>query len=72
MLLFRSEQHVERWCRQWKRERGGVFSVEQGWKLALQWYGDRLDANWAPLSHRAAEAVFERCGLAGDFYKFGD
>ena len=72
MLLFRSEQHVERWCSQWGREVGGVFSLEQGWLLAQKWYGDRLDPNWKPTSHKEAEALFASCGLTGEFYKFGD
>lgn len=71
-MLFRSEEHVDRWCRQWKRERGGVFSVEQGWDLAQKWYGDRMEESWTPKSHAEAEAVFESCGLRGEFYKFGD
>jgi predicted metal-dependent hydrolase len=72
MLLFRSEQHVDRWCTQWKRERGGVFSLKQGWDLAQKWYGDRLSPEWKPKSHAEAEALFESCGLLGDFYKFGN
>jgi len=72
MLLFRDEQHVDRWCAQWKRKRGGVFSLEQGWDLARKWYGDRLSAEWKPKSHAEAEELFESCGLTGEFYKFGD
>jgi Alkylmercury lyase len=72
MLLFRSEQHVDRWCKQWKRERGGVFSIQQGWELAQKWYGNRTDTEWAPLSHAEAEKLFESCGLVGEFYRFGD
>ena len=71
MLLFRSEQHVERWCRQWNRERGEVFSPEQGWRLGQEWYGNRLDPNWRALSHREAEALFRRVGLTSDFWLFG-
>lgn len=72
MLLFRSEQHVRRWCRQWGREVGGMFSVQQGWQLAQKWYGDRMYPQWAPKSHADAEELFESCGLAGEFYKFAD
>jgi len=72
MLLFRSEQHVDRWCEQWNRDRGGVFNVQQGWELAQKWYGGRMEPTWGPFSHAEAETVFESCGLTGDFYKFGD
>src|SRR6266699_760199 len=42
MLLFRSEQHVNRWCKQWNRPRGGVLGLQQGWRVAKEWYSDRL------------------------------
>ena len=69
MLLFRSEQHVDRWCRQWNRPRGGTLSLEQGWRLAQLWYGDRLSPDWRPKSVAQAEAVFTEVGLVGEFWK---
>jgi hypothetical protein len=69
MLLFRSEQHVDRWCRQWGRPRGGTLSLQQGWKLAKLWYGDRLSPAWRPKTEEEAEAVFSEVGLEGDFWK---
>lgn len=69
MLLFRSEQHVDRWCEQWKRPRGGTLSLRQGWRLAKEWYGDRLSADWQPKSTAEAQAAFARIGLEGDFWK---
>src|SRR2546427_3236184 len=48
MLLFRSEQHVDRWCKQWNRPRGGILSLQQGCRLAKEWYGDRLSPAWRP------------------------
>jgi hypothetical protein len=71
MLLFRSEQHIERWCRQWNRPRGGTFSLAQGWKLAQLWYGDRLDPQWRPKSAPEAESVFREVGLVGEFWELG-
>ena len=69
MLLFRSEEHVERWCRQWQLPVGGILSLEQGWKLARLWYQDRLDAKWRPKTADEAQAVFAQVGLRGDFWK---
>jgi hypothetical protein len=47
MLLFRSEEHIDRWCAMWGQPRGGTLSLEQGWKLANAWYGDdRRDPDW--------------------------
>jgi len=69
MLLFRSEQHVDRWCAQWNRPQGGTLTLVQGWKLAQLWYGDRLNPQWKPLSAEQAQSVFRRVGLVGEFWK---
>lgn len=68
MLLFRSEQHVDRWCQQWGRSRGGTLSLEQGWKLAQLWYADRLKPEWRPSTAAEAQAVFAKVGLVGEFW----
>jgi hypothetical protein len=72
MLLFRSEEHVDRWCAQWNRPRGGILTLQQGWKLAKEWYGDRLSSNWRPKTVSEAEAVFARIGLLGDFWRLSE
>ena len=69
MLLFRSEQHVDHWCEQWNRDRGGTLSLQQGWKLAKLWYSDRLDPNWRPKSTPEAQKLFAEIGLVGDFWQ---
>ena len=47
MLLFRSEEHVDRWCRQGKLPRGALLTLEQGRRLAQSWYGpDRREPTW--------------------------
>lgn len=69
MLLFRSEQHIDHWCQQWNRSRGGTLSLPQGWKLAQLWYGDRLSQDWQPKTAAAAESVFRQVGLVGEFWK---
>lgn len=72
MLLFRSEQHIDRWCRQWRRPRGGTLTLAQGWKLAQLWYGDRMDPKWRPKSAVEAEMVFREVGLVGEFWKLNE
>ena len=69
MLVFRSEQHVDRWCAQWNRPRGAILSLLQGWGLAKQWYGDRLNPNWRSKTVAEAEAAFAGIGLVGEFWK---
>ena len=69
MLLFRSEQHIERWCRQWQRPLGGTLTLAQGWLLAQLWYGNRLDPQWRPMTAAEAELIFRQVGLVGKFWK---
>jgi len=69
MLLFRSEQHVDRWCAQWNRSRGGILSLHQGWQLATEWYADRLSPSWRPKTVPEAQAAFAKIGLIEEFWK---
>jgi hypothetical protein len=69
MLLFRSEQHVDTWCQQWGLPRGGTLSLQQGWKLAQLWYGDRLRPDWRPMTTLQAQSVFAQVGLVGPFWQ---
>ena len=70
MLLFRSEEHIDRWCESWRLPRGGTMALDTGWKLARAWYGsDRRDATWRRRSVDEAEALFADLGLTGDFWR---
>ena len=70
MLLFRSEEHVERWCRSWAVERGGTLTPEQAWRLAREWYGpDRRDPAWRRPTVEETEALLASIGLGGAFWE---
>jgi hypothetical protein len=69
MLLFRSEAHVAGWCRTWHLPRGAVLTLDQGWRLAKAWYGDRLAPNWKPKSTEQAEILLKSLGLHSKFWR---
>ena len=70
MLLFRSEEHIDRWCSMWGQPRGGTLSLEQGWNLAQAWYGqDRRELDWRRKTLDEATAVFEAIGMVGPFWQ---
>jgi hypothetical protein len=69
MLLFRSEPHIDRWCQQWNRPRGGTMTLAQCWQLAREWYADRLSPDWRPKTAAEAQAAFTRIGLTGEFWE---
>ncbi len=69
MLLFRSEEHIGNWCRQWNQPYGAALSVEQGWSLAHAWYSsDRRDPNWRRYNMDEAHAIFASLGLTSPFW----
>jgi hypothetical protein len=68
MLLFRSEEHLERWCAFREMPRGGTMSPEQCWQLALDWYGDKLDPDWRRKTLDEAEAALSSIGLTESFW----
>ena len=69
MLAFRSEAHIDEWCRRHRIERGAVFALEQAWRLARAWHADRLSPEWRRATPEEAEAIFESIGLTGDFWR---
>jgi len=69
MLAFRSEEHVARWREQRCLAPGAVFSAEQMWRLAHEWYRDRLSPDWRRKTPDEAEALFAEVGLTGPFWQ---
>lgn len=67
MLLFRSEEHLERWLTERDLRRGATLTPAQQWQLGRSWYSDRMD----PAQRRTpdqAEEIFTGLGLTGDFW----
>ena len=70
MLIFRSEEHVDKWCRDWNMPRGEILALEQCWQLANAWYSaDRRDPEWRRKTVDEAEALFAQLGLSGPFWR---
>ena len=70
MLLFRDEEHIGRWCDQWRMERGAVLSLDRAWRLALAWFSaDRGASAWRRPAVDEVEALFATLGLTDPFWK---
>ena len=70
MLLFWSEEHVEKWCRDWNLPRGEVLSLDLCWCLAKAWYGpDRREPEWRRRTVDGTEALFTELGLTSPFWR---
>ena len=68
MLLFRDEEHVDRWCAARDMERGALVTPEQTWLLALGWYRNKLSPDWRRHTLEEAEALLAGIGLTGAFW----
>jgi hypothetical protein len=68
MLLFRSVEHVDRWCAAREIPRGATMTPEQCWALARGWYADKLAPAWRRKTPDEVEALFARIGLTGAFW----
>jgi len=68
MLLFREEEHVDRWCRTRDVQRGATLTPRQGWQLAHGWYKDKLKSDWRRHTLEEAEALVAGVGLTGPFW----
>jgi hypothetical protein len=69
MQLFRSEEHVHRWCEERHRDPGSIFTLDQMWELADAWYRDRLSPDFHRRTPEEAEALFASIGLTGDAWR---
>jgi len=67
MNLFRSEEHVRSWLG--PRPPGATLTVEELARLALAWWGDRLAPDWRPHSREQNQAILDRLGLVGPFWR---
>ena len=67
MNLFRSEEHIERWLG--RRERGATITVAKLSELAHAWWGNRLAPEWRPRALDDSQAILDRLGLTGDYWR---
>jgi len=69
MLLFRDEEHVDRWCERRGLPKRPLVSLPQLWQLAVAWYGERLTPQARrPMGDEVRE-ILERVGLRGEFWE---
>jgi hypothetical protein len=69
MLLFRSEEHVDRWCAARQLPRRPLISLEQLWHLAVAWYANRLTPEARRPMGAEIRAIFDDLGLTDPFWQ---
>ena len=68
MLLFRSEEWIDKWCQRNNLERGEVLTIHQVWELAKPWYDNRLSLDYHGRSMEQVAEVFKQAGLVSKFW----
>jgi hypothetical protein len=69
MLLFRSEEHVDRWCAARGLPRRPLVTLEQLWRLAVAWYSDRLRPDAQRKTPDEVREIFDGIGLTDPFWR---
>jgi hypothetical protein len=67
MNLFRSEEHLRRWLGD--RAPGATLPIATLSALAHAWWADRLAPTWTPHSRDQTQAILDRLGLVGEFWR---
>ena len=68
MLLFRSEETVNRWCESNGTPRRPLITLGQLWQLSVVWYANRLTAESRRPAPDEMVGVFASIGLTGPFW----
>lgn len=68
MLLFRSEETVDRWCERRGVPRRPILDLAQLWRLAVAWYSNRLTVESRRPGPDEAASIFAEVGLVGPFW----
>lgn len=68
MLLFRSEETVEEWCREQDLPVRPLVTLDQLWQMALAWYSNRLTEESRRPGPDEIVEIFGRIGLTDPFW----
>jgi hypothetical protein len=68
MLFFRSEEHVDQWCKMNLITKRPLVSLNQLWQLAVTWYGNRLTIESRRPGPDEMVKIFSEIGLQGPFW----
>ena len=68
MLLFQSEEWIDKWCKRNNLEVGEMLSIQQVWELSKLWYGNRMSLEYHGRSMDQVAEVFKQAGLTAKFW----
>lgn len=60
---------MEEWLLESGHDPGYVAPAQTLLEMSKDWYRGRMDEDWDPPTTEAAQAIFAKHGLTGDFWK---
>ena len=69
MNFFRSEEHIAAFNDKQGLEPGATITSAKLCELAYAWWDTRLKPDWRPRTRDENQAIFERLGLTGEFWR---
>jgi len=60
---------VRAWCDRQGQPVGGVLPLDTTWRLAREWYHDRLEPTWRRRTLDEAQQLFAELGMTSDFWR---
>jgi hypothetical protein len=68
MLLFRSEETVEKWCAANSTPKRPLVNMDQLWQLAVNWYANRISEDSRRPALDEMVEIFAEIGLDDPFW----
>jgi hypothetical protein len=68
MLLFQSEEWIDKWCQRNNLARGEVLTLHQVWELSKLWYDNRLSMEYHGRNANQVAEIFKQAGLKSKFW----
>jgi hypothetical protein len=69
MMLFRSEEEIDRWCAATGEPRGEAIPLGTVWELSKVWYGNRMSPDFRGRTIDEVMAMLKQFGLTSDFWR---
>ena len=69
MLLFQSEEWIDKWCKRNGLKRGETLTINQVWDLSKLWYHNRLSIDYHGRTLADVQAIFKQLELTSAFWQ---
>lgn len=69
MLLFETEQQIDRWSKTHRIAKGDVQPIAKIWDFSKVWYGNHLNPDWKKWTSEEAKQIFDQFELTSEIWQ---